>query len=213
MTHLTRRAPDLVQAERSNERFCEIGVDVKDWMQGTPPAEVARPRRCPACGEAGHPVGGSPGLIGHGVRERQVRGVLAAGEAPHAASLELRRYLCRGCGAVVTVGPRGLWRRRLYGAASIALALALWAAGRQAAWRVREQVSPWPGAGAAARGWVQLKRWAKAAAAGRLWATLHCETEPSLRSRVGRMIALVAGYGPSDDPLETRVMAGAVHVR
>lgn len=212
-THLPRRAPDLVQAERSNERFCEIAVEVKDWMEETPPVEAARPRRCPACGEAGHPVGGSPGLIGHGMRERHIRGVLAADEPPQAASLRLRRYLCRGCSAVVTVGPRGLFRRRLYGAASIALALALWTMGKQAPWRVREQVSPWPAAGAASRGWMQLKRWAKTAAAGGLWPTLGCETERTLRSRVGRVIALVAGYGPSDDPLEARVMVGAAHVR
>ena len=92
LTHPTRRAPDLVRAERSNERFCEIAVEVEDWMQAPPSVEVARPRRCPACGEAGHPVGGSPGLVGHGVRERHVRGVLAVGESPQATSIRLRRF-------------------------------------------------------------------------------------------------------------------------
>ena len=205
VTHLTRRAPDLVEAERSDDRFCEIAIEVKVWMQAPPAVEVARPRRCPACGAAGHPLGGGPGLIGHGFRERHVRGPLADGEAPHAATILLRRFRCRRCGAIVSVGPRGLLRRRLYAAASITLALALWSARKQAPSRVREQISPWRAVGAAARGWQTLVRWAKAAVTGALW--------PTLRARVGRVIALVAGHGPPDDPLEARVMAGAVHVR
>ena len=211
--HLTRRAPDLVQAERSPNRFCETSIEIKAWAKEPPPVEVARPRRCPGCGEAGHPEGGAPGLVGHGLRERQVRGPLAAREPSGTATLWLRRYRCRGCGAVVAVGPRGLVRRRLYARTSIALALALWSVAGQTAHRVRERVSPWRAVGASVRGWVTLRRWARAATSGALWRGLSCESEPTLRARAARVMALVAANGPPGVELEGRVMAGAVLVR
>ena len=202
-----------MQAERSDDRFCEKAIEVKAWVKSPPSVEVARPQRCPACGEAGYPAGGVPGLVGHGLRERQVRGPLASGEAPVTATLRLRRYRCRGCGAVVAVGPRGLLRRRLYAAPGIALALALWSVAGETARRVRAEVSPWRTVGPAVRGWVTLRRWARAATSGALWRVLSCATEPTLRARAARVMALVATYGPPEAALEERVMAGSGHVR
>ena len=48
-------------------------------VEHTPTVEQARPACCPHCGRAGHPVGGLVGLVGHGVRQRQMRGPLEAG--------------------------------------------------------------------------------------------------------------------------------------
>jgi hypothetical protein len=47
-------------------------------------------------------------LVGHGTRERQVRGPLAPGAMALDTVIRARRYRCRGCGAIVTVVPRGV---------------------------------------------------------------------------------------------------------
>ena len=63
------------------------------------------------------------------------------------------------------VAPRGVARRRHYGHAAIALALALWAVAGDTAATVRRRVCDWPIRGAAATGWRTLHRWADAARA------------------------------------------------
>jgi hypothetical protein len=64
---------------------------------------------------------------------------------------------------VVVVVPRGIARRRHYGHAAIAFALALWALAGEPAAAVRRRVCAWPLLGAAATGWRTLRRWADAA--------------------------------------------------
>src|SRR5690606_12136827 len=61
------------------------------------------------CGEAGS--GRRLGLVGHGLRERQVLGPLSASGAPEQVVLLVRRYRCRGCEAIVMSMPRGVLRR------------------------------------------------------------------------------------------------------
>jgi hypothetical protein len=199
----------VLEDRKSKDRFCEAGIEVKIWQKGLPPVEAVRPARCPRCGHPGAAAGERVGLLGHGVRERQVRGPGAAFAAPEVGSVLLRRYRCRECSALVTVGPRGLCFRRLYTSPAIALALALWACRRAAAPAVRCRVSPWRIVGAAAAaGWASLRRWAQAAVTGALWPGLLSTTEPTLRQGAARVVHLLAAMAPGGEVLEVRAFAG-----
>lgn len=65
--------------------------------------------------------------MGHGVVTRTVWGPVEVGGKATRVEIQIRRYLCLRCGAVVRVGPRGLSPRRRYGLGAIALALLLYA--------------------------------------------------------------------------------------
>jgi hypothetical protein len=103
-------------------------------------------------------------LHGHGLLERQLRGVLAVGEAPGMVTVLARRYACQRCGAVMTVVPAGMLAQRQYSVPSFAVALYLWLLGGQSDRRVREQVCAWQLRGRNPRGWAQLYRWTRDAA-------------------------------------------------
>jgi hypothetical protein len=108
-------------------------------------------------------------LHGHGLRERHQWGSVELGAAAVLIALVARRYQCQSCGAIVLVVPRGVVCRRLYSAAAIALALALWGVKGLAAAEVRRRVSPFAIVGAtAAAGWASLRRWSRAVRTGRL---------------------------------------------
>lgn len=205
---------DILYESKSDDRFFETSIEVKNWQRNVPTVDAVRPARCPGCGHAGAPAGDRLGLIGHGVRERQVWGPAELDGAPVMGTVMLRRYQCRGCGAIVMVGPRGLLFRRLYTASAIAGALTLWACRRQPAPAVRRRISPLRIVGAtAASGWVSLLRWARKAVSGGLWRGLACATEPTLRRCTARVVALVAATVPTGEALEARVFAGAHLVR
>ena len=71
----------------------------------------------------------------------------------------VRRYRCRGCGAVVTVVPRGVAPRLRYRLRAVVWALGRWWQGGSAA-AVRREVSPFAHVGQEARrGWRSLRRW------------------------------------------------------
>lgn len=75
------------------------------------------------------------------------------------AEIVVRRYRCRGCGAVVTVVPRGVAPRLRYRLCAVAWALGRWWQGVSAA-QVRGEVSPFAHVGEEARrGWRSLRRW------------------------------------------------------
>jgi hypothetical protein len=134
-----------------------------------PSCAASRPGVCPCCGAAAQPLGGPLVVVGHGVVERQVLGPRAPGEAPEQVVVKLRRYRCRACRAVLVVGPRGLVRRRWYGAGAIGQALALYARGATSA-LVRTRTSPSRVVGTSARErWVTLTRWVEAARRGDLF--------------------------------------------
>jgi len=149
-------------------------------------------------------------LVGHGLIERQVRGPGAPGAAPEQSVVKLRRYRCRACRAIVAVGPRGLIRRRWYGAGAIALALSSLARGEtSAATRARTSPSYRVGASAVDR-WATLVRWVEAARRAELFGIaglgeLH-------RRRVAEHVVLAlaarAGYQLGDD-LAERAFEGA----
>jgi hypothetical protein len=127
---------------------------------------------CPCCEAPGAPLGGRLGLVGHGIRQRQMLGPRTAEGRPEVLILHLRRYRCRHCGVIVTSAPAGLLRYVLYGAVAIALALGLWAHARQSGVKVRARVSPWRAGTERWHGWRSLWRWARSAAA-RLWPGLQ----------------------------------------
>jgi hypothetical protein len=117
-------------------------------------------------------------------------------------SIQLRRYRCRACGAVVTVAPRAVVCKRLYSAAAIGLALALWAVGRMSAREVRQRVSPWTCVGyAAAAGWTTLGRWAQAVLERRLFPAVRLVPEGWSPRKVAERVAttLAAMALPSSD--------------
>jgi hypothetical protein len=125
---------------------------------------------CPCCEAPGAALGGRQGLVGHGVRLRQMLGPSTAEGPAEVLILHLRRFRCRHCGAIVTSVPRGLLRYVLYGAVAIALALGLWAHTRHCGARVRARVSPWRPGTERWHGWRSLRRWARSAT--RLWPAL-----------------------------------------
>jgi hypothetical protein len=153
-------------------------------------------------------------LQGHGSRERQLWGPLSVGEAPRVHELRVRRYRCIRCHAVVTVTPAEVLHKRLYGAAAIGLALALFGLFVLSAWQVRKQVSPWQVVGATSSGrWHTLKRWCAAALEGRLWLSVSGRVaEGPVRQVAGRYASVLAGYAlPSltPVPLVVQVFHGA----
>ena len=162
-----------------------------------PSVEDARPGQCPACQAASREPGKHLGLHGHGLRERQVWGPVVLGGPPEELGVLLRRYLCRQCSAVITVGPLGLMPGWIYSAPAIGWALALFGLARLSAAEVRRRVSPWSAVGAcAAAGWASLKRWARAVAGRRLFSFVRpCPpgwTPRQVAGRVGERLAALS---------------------
>jgi hypothetical protein len=114
------------------------------------------------CGAAGAPPGECVGLHGHGLRRRVQLGVCEPGDLPERLVLQVLRYQCQRCRAVVMVAPRGVLPSHRYTAVSIALSLALWSVQRLAGASIRERVSPLPSSGYdKLHGWRSLGRWAR----------------------------------------------------
>ena len=127
--------------------------------------EAARPASCPGCGACSRPVSGGLVLHGHGLRERQIRGVSSPLSPPTLRTIAARRYACQRCGAGIVVVPAAVAPRRLFDLATIAWALARWLHDGASSRSVRTQVSPLPFVGdSARRAWCQLRRWAHRAA-------------------------------------------------
>lgn len=122
----------------------------------------------------------------------------------------LRRYRCRACEAVLVVGPRGLLRRRWYGAGAVGLALLGYGAGESSA-SVRARTSPSRSVGGSAvEHWVTLGRWAEAARSGALFGV--CGLTGLARRSVARQVAQVlAARGGRElgGALEEKVFIGA----
>jgi len=188
----------VLAGDRSKSGFVQAEVHVKVWMARPPTVDEVRPGRCPACDAPSRPAGGLLGLHGHGLRERHQWGPVELGGAPSLIAVLVRRYLCRSCGGVVVVGPRGLARRRLYSAGAIALALALYGVVEFSPPEVRRRVSPLRIVGAtAAAGWASLRRWARAVRAGRLFRAVRAPpADATLRQVAARAATTLAAYAP-----------------
>jgi len=149
-------------------------------------------------------------IVGHGIVERQVRGPMSASGAAEDGIVRMRRYRCRACRAVLVVGPRGLVRRRWYGAGAIALALATYASGATtSAVRRRTSTARVVGPSAVDR-WVTLPRWIEAARRRELFGVRGLEGAD--RRRVANLVVLAlaarAGHRFGED-LAENAFAGA----
>jgi len=177
-----------------------------------PTCAEARPARCPCCDAAARPVGGWLVIVGHGVVVRQVRGPMAAAGRPESILVQVRRYRCRACKAVLEVGPLGLVRGRWYGAGAMALALEAYARGETSV-SVRRRVSPSSTIGVSARErWATLVRWIDAARDGRLFAV--SALGELARRRVAEHVVLAlagrAGRALGDDLAEAAFAGAAI---
>lgn len=202
---------------QSTTRIVYAELDVKSWTARLPTTEEVRPASCPCCGAASRPVGGGIVLHGHGVRARDLWGPPEAMAPPRVGEVDCRRYRCQRCAAILQVVPRGVLRRRLYSAAAVALALALWGVERLAPAEVRRRVSPWRRVGAtAAAGWASLRRWARAVRVAVLFARVRAAPAGArLRELAARAATTLAAFAPSSAdalPLAARAMLGAAHV-
>lgn len=199
--------------KRSKRGIIHAERDVKAWSEDFPDIDLVRPRQCPVCGAAARPPGRALGIVGHGVRDRQVRGPLAPGEPPGTITIQVRRYRCRGCEAILTVGPRGLATFRHYAAVAIGLALRMVGVLGLSTAEARRRISPWQSFEVGA--WVSVRRWLNAITDGRLLPAAQIRASPpewSLRQRAERAamtLRAVAPPGCRDGGPELEVMAGA----
>lgn len=198
----------------SNQTIRHAHVEVNAWKTRMPSVEEARPACCPRCEAASQPIDGPLGLIGHGMRTRQVRGPLEPGGEPTTLEVDVRRYRCRTCGAVCTVLPRGLVPRRHFSSAAIGQALLRYGQMQQSQREVRQHTSPWRIVGeAAVTGWATLRRWIAALANGALFAQVRAApAEFTARQRAERAALTLAAQAPASMahlPLMEQVFAGA----
>ncbi len=123
--------------------------------------------------------------------------------------IPVRRYRCRRCDAVVVVVPRGVMRRRHFGAAAIALALFRFGADARVV-DIRREVG---GHGETAA-WPALRRWVRAGGQARLWSCVRGSPPEWGPRQVAERIAMtLVAYAPATTvaPLDVRVFAGAAH--
>ena len=128
-----------------------------------------------------------------------MRGPSGPDEPAALIGIVVRRYRCTRCRAVTVVVPQELRARRLYSAAAIGLALALWGLVGVTSAEVRRRVSPIPGVGpTAAMGWASLRRWARAVAAQRLVASApRAGTGATLRQVAASAAEALAAHADS----------------
>ena len=192
-------------------------IPVKIWTKYFPTPEEVRPGRCPRCGKAGYEPGRKLGMHGHGViRGRQLLGPPDAEGRAEQQSVDVRSYVCTGCGRTVIVVPKEFAFRRHYNSGAIGLALFLYGVLELSARQVRERIRPFRTVGYSAPDkWRTLIRWIEAASEGRLFASIRASPGAfSPRQRAARVaMSLLAQADPisAEATAEQRVFAGAVH--
>lgn len=142
------------------------------------------------------------GLVGHGLRERQLCGVLEPEGPCLFVVLVVRRYRCRWCGVTMTVVPRGVAPRRRYSGFAIAWALWLFGVSEMRCEQVRERVAPGI---TFETGWTSLRRWIESVGRGRLFDGVRpWPSYWTLRQRARRicmtLLARVAGNERDPQP-------------
>ena len=195
--------------------FVHFDLDVNFWAPEPADAPTARPTRCPVCGAPGQRADGRVVLHGHGVRVRRLRGPVTADGEPTEIEVLVRRYECQHCGAVITVGPRGVLPRKRYTAMAIAFALWLWSVWRLTDAMVRRATCPVAETGLSRpERWTTLRRWARAARDGRLWSSPDVDDDWSLRECAERVVRCLWSRGDPDAPTdEHRIFGAAAHAR
>lgn len=188
-------------------------LECKFWLLKTPSVDEVRPAWCPACKAAAREPGRSLGIIGHGLRERQLRGPIEVTAAPTVEILLVRRYLCRRCSAVITVVPREVEPRRHYSRPALAMALALLGLCAQSAASIRRAVSPWRVT--ATSGWAALRRWVDAVRRGALFPSAATPPEASSIQIAERVAQVALSHAPPTmrgAPQIALVFAGAAQM-
>jgi hypothetical protein len=124
--------------------------------------------------------------------------------------IEVRRYRCRHCRAVCTVVPRGVVRRRHFGAGAIGWALFLRGSEGRPSRQVRHLVG---GVGCPEAGsWVTLGRWLRAVESGRLLQPRAAPAIGTQRRRAERAAMMLVSFAPpalARAPLAEQAFAGA----
>ncbi len=194
---------------RSACRVVYSTLESKFWKQVLPSADEVRPGSCPVCAGAAREPGRALGIVGHGLRDRQLRGPTSADAAPSIEVVLLRRYRCQQCRAILTVVPREVETRRLYSRPAIALALARMVSEASAA--VRRAVCPWRIG--TTTGWPTLRRWLAAVARGALFPAATASPDTTPAGLAARVAQLALGHAPPSlraAPMLVQVFAGAV---
>lgn len=148
-------------------------------------------------------------MIGHGLRERQVRGPAVIGGRPVTRAISARRYRCRRCSAILVVVPRGVVGRRHFSAIAIGLALFVYGKLRATAAATGERIGLW-GRGAGA--WKTIRRWIGAVDAGELFPYVRDSPSgwpPRRRAERAAMTIVARAPSTSGQSEEARVFAGA----
>ena len=184
-------------------------IEVKQWAAEIPSVERARPACCSRCGAASRPLGVPIVVVGHGVRERQVRGPADAESEPEIRTILVRRYRCRLCGGITTVLPRGLVARRHYSASAIGLSFCLFGMQGLSVAETRRRICPWQ-AGFVTDCWTTLPNWVAAIERSALFSQVRpWPSSFSLRQKAERAAAALCGLSLKPGSIEARVFAGA----
>lgn len=198
-----------MERRQSGAGIVYSAIEVKKWEAELPAADRVRPPCCSRCGAASRPPGAPLGLVGHGVRERQVRGPSDATGEPVIRTLAVRRYRCLRCGGITTVLPRGLCARRHYSASAIGLSLCLFGMRGLSLGETRARVCPWR-AGFDTERWTTLPGWLLAIEQGRLLSRVRPSAPgSSLRQQAERAAATLCGLALCTDGLEAQAFEGA----
>ena len=123
----------------------------------------------------------------------------------------MQRFICIVCKTTTQVAPRGVLRRRRYGATGIALALCLFGLEGQSHDAVRDAVGVHVTVREPAEGqrWGALVKWTKTARAGELLDGIR-PTGGTLREAAARIATVLAGYGARSEDKAARVWSGAL---
>lgn len=124
--------------------------------------------------------------------------------------IAVRRYRCRHCRAVCTVVPRGVVRRRHFGAGAIGWALFLCGHEHRPSRQIRDLVGGMgrPEAGS----WVTLGRWLRAVESGQLFRSRAAPGLVTRRQRAERAAMVLVSFAPpglASAPLGEQAFAGA----
>lgn len=167
-----------------------------------------RPAHCVACKVASRVVGEPLAVYGHGMSERQIRGPPTIDGTPTTDVIDVRRFECQRCGAVMTVVPREVLRGMLYAASAIGLALYLYGVDDLSARAVRARVSVFPALDASTPGWPTLRRWI--ARAESLWRLERASLpSASTRQRAERAAMQLVTHAQIAGEMAMRVFDGA----
>jgi hypothetical protein len=194
---------------QSGEGIVYSAVDVKKWAEKVPGVEAVRPGCCSQCGAPSRPLGAALVLVGHGLRERQVRGPAAPGDIPEIRTIFVRRYRCCLCGGLTTVLPQGLTARRHYSASAIGLSLCLYGMQGLSLDETRARVCAWR-LGFDPERWTTLPTWVAAIEQGRLFVQVRpCPASFTIRERAERAAATLCSLAPDAALLDEQAFAGA----